>query len=358
MLRTMTRCLVCAALLFAAGCASLDGFQKPIADFSTSVQKGNIAIGEAYRNMNPLAREAYYLSVLTDDRVLLAETDSEGRPTPLKEDVWSVDSITARLNALQMLSTYAERLAALAGTDAPQRARAAIARAGGSVSGIDNTLVALRKLRAAEELADVEKGNNRISEIAAEILSAEQSELVNTFIGLSKTKAEDALADISAHEYIVPVSKVLGLLCETYLERRIENELVDAIKDAKEDVDKILELLETDLKRVRPNGELIWKEGRLSLRVYRMDKWNGMDFLERTELVKQFQTLQNKLKLAQSTTPFEIISRIQRAHDALFKYATSDRKKPDLEELIVRLDNLSKDIEVLAEMVLAVSSTQ
>lgn len=57
MLTRMPRCLACGALLLVTGCASLGGFQKPIADFRRSVQNGNIAIGEAYRQMNPLERE-------------------------------------------------------------------------------------------------------------------------------------------------------------------------------------------------------------------------------------------------------------------------------------------------------------
>jgi len=363
MLRITTRYVISVALVFAAGCASVDGFQKPISDFSKSVQNGNTAISEAYLQRNPLEREVYLIKVLTGEETQLVDIDKNGNPTPVGKDIWSSESIAARLNALQMLSAYAERLAALAGADAPQRARTAITSAGASIGNIDETLVQLRRLRATKDLEEVKKRNESLSKIAGTILTTEQANLVTKFLALDQAKSEAALKDITAHEYIVPIFKAVGLLCEAYLEKKIEGELVHAIVEAHGTVEggpgpvtEILDLLDRDLKDSGERTVTALNSARRSLATHYDQNKGEMSFNDRAALLKRFQELDDRATVARSATPSEIISRIKQAHDALYNYASSARKKPNLEELIVRLDGLSKDIEVLAEAVLAVSS--
>jgi hypothetical protein len=159
--------------LAATGCATRD-FSKPVSEFTGAMGQANGIIGGYFRGMNAFERDLYLRQVALDPRIDLASVDAAGRPTGLLPR-FSAESVKARLDAVRLLSAYGERLAALAGSDAPARFQA-----------------------------------------GSKVLGENLTSLSQTFHGLAGS------GDRTAGQYVGPISTIVGTIGEMVLERRRE----------------------------------------------------------------------------------------------------------------------------------------
>ena len=185
-----------------SGCVTAN-FTKPVASFKSSTDTASSAVGAYFTDLNEFERNLYL-----DDRVYNPElrvegTDAHGQPTPLLAQVFTANSIKARMDALALLGSYANRLADLAGSTAPQNFATAAQALGTNLLNLDKT-----------------------------------------FTSLTGT------SDPSAGNYIGPISQIIGVIGEFYLEEKRDTMVTDAITKGAPAVTTILNLLQNDLDTV------------------------------------------------------------------------------------------------------------
>lgn len=291
-------CVCSLALLY--GCAT-NQFAKPIGTFEKSVDASVGVIGSYYEDMNAYERRLYLESAYLNPKQRIAFTDSGGKPTAILGKTFSAESIKARLDALTLVSKYAKRLAELAGSEAPTSFSA-------------NT----------------------------KVLGENLEKLAGTFGSLSNS-------DPTASQYIGPISTLVGLIGQIYLEQRRDAALEKAIKEGDPVVTKILELVQTDLTSVidpaRRTGE---KQLLTELVTYYNDHRLKFSQAERRVTIDAINVAAERWSKAVVFNPAELVSGMADAHKALVKYARSSRKPADLAELSAAVELFADRVEITA----------
>jgi hypothetical protein len=188
-------------LLFLAGCTTTN-FTQPVASFRQSVNTSTAAIGAYYVNLNAFERQLYLDNIALDPTQKVGERQN-GKPTPLVGEIFQPASIKARMDALSLLGTYAQRLTDLAGGKASQQFSTAANALGEGLIGLDET-----------------------------------------FSQLSKKE------DKTAATYIGPISSLVGCIGKMYQQKQIDADLRKVINDGSKTVDAVLDLIQSDLVNV------------------------------------------------------------------------------------------------------------
>jgi hypothetical protein len=298
------------ALLPSLGCATAQ-WAQPIGDFKRSVDASVSIIGAYYEDLNGYERRIYLQNAYLDPKQEILWTDASGKPTPLAGRVFSAESIRARLDALRLVSTYARRLADLAGSEAP-------------------TAFASN----------------------ADILGASLTGLSKTFEGLTKT-------DSSAQSYIGPVSSLVGLIGRVVLEQRRDAAITLAVRDGDKPVTAILDQLEQDLSAVvaplRSTGE------KLAIAELVNDyniRRSNLSPDERRRLIDQIAAATDGYFKAIAASPENLIAGLRDAHRAMVKYASSPREPADLGEFAAALEVFANRVEAAAAGIRAIRNAK
>lgn len=288
------------ALLFLtfplSACVTAD-FKEPISDFTASMSTANAAVGSYFLALNDFERSIYLEEALKDPTIQVG-VSTNGKPTGLI-GTFSPESIKARMDALSLLTVYGERLAALAGADAPARFNAGSA-----------------------------------------VLGQNLSSLANTFNGLA------GKGDSSAAAYTGPIATILGVFGEMVLDAKREAALVRAINEGAPAVDKILNQIELDLITVvtplQATGALANFQGTVA---YYNTNRTTLPYSEREVLLKKIGQQAQLYQDTVSLQPAEAIDSIRDAHAALVAYANSPRKPQDLTALVAALETFNNRLE-------------
>ncbi|WP_446010872.1 hypothetical protein [Candidatus Electrothrix sp.] len=181
------------AALLLSGCATTEGYKKPISDFQNASSIVTQSAGVYITQLNKTQRDAYI-----DRRV------NKGEQIKLSEieefQVFSRDAITARLSALTQLANYGTLLGRLANSDTPQ-----------SITS------------NAEELkASLDKLN----------------ENVNALNGEKDAKFKNAFG---------PAALLMGEVARFALERQIQASLNKAILNGEKPITDLIDVLKHDL---------------------------------------------------------------------------------------------------------------
>lgn len=259
----------------------------------------NATIRTYFLEMNAFEREVYLQRVLYSD-LEVAATDAQNKPTGLLP-IFSSASIKARLDAVSLLTVYGERLAALAGTDAPERFQA-----------------------------------------GSKVLGDNLASLSNTFKNLSGAQASDP----TASKYVGPISTIIGVFGAMILEAQRDAALTRAINEGAPAVDAVLAQLDADLKMVvDPLIETgILQQLSNSTTYYNANR-GKMSFEQRAAMLEEIDRLAAKYQVAVTADPSEAVDGIRDAHAALVKYANSSRKPQDLNALIEAIDTFNIRLE-------------
>ncbi len=129
------------AALLMTGCATTDGYQKPISDFQNASSIVTQSAGVYVTQLNKTQRDAY-----------ITRQVSGAEPIKLSEierlQVFSPEGLAARLGALDKLSKYGELLGQLANSDAPQRVSS---NAQGLAASLNKLSEDINKLSASKD---------------------------------------------------------------------------------------------------------------------------------------------------------------------------------------------------------------
>ena len=284
-----------------SGCVTAK-FTEPVMSFQRGIDKTSFIIADYYEKTNEFERDFYLNECLFNPEKELLLYDN-GKPTPLLNGILSSESIKARSDALVLIGIYANRLGDLANNDSP------------------------------------------------EVFSRNSFVLGDNLQNLGKTFNELSDSDIDAVQYSGPVSKIVGLVGEMFMESSRDKAIENAVKTGHPAVNKILNQLQNDLNNViipiQKSG-LKQKISEMSV-YYNENRKKLTQTRRRTELsrinkvIVQYNTLIN-------SNPSNLIQELKQANDALAEYAESSRTPKDLAELVSVLDKFNSDVQLFASM--------
>lgn len=309
-------------VIVTAACDNTE-FKEQISEFHSSMSESRTAVESYYLEMNQFERELYILQRELDKTLpagvtYLSDKDPE---TPFVfsntnlyvDGPFTRDSIQARLDALKLIGQYGSRLADLADTEAPS-------------TFSDNTAA----------------------------LGANIVNLSNTFRKLSKSEP----TDLSAANYIQPISKLVGIVGRLYLERKRDKALIQSIRDAAPLVSVINHFLRKDLEAVigkqRETG--LRKAVAMLVMNYNENR-TTLDRKGRRQLLEEVNAAVRKYELFIDAEPASIVDKMEEANKSLLQYANSDRNRESLTRMVSRFgefrdyaQKISKNIQEIREI--------
>jgi hypothetical protein len=302
--------LMCFVLLL-TGCAQ-PRYAKPIGEFQKSVDQSIGVIGGYYEDLNAYERRLYLEGAYLDPKIEVLLTGADGKPTPLAGKTFPAEAVKARVDALSLVSKYAKRLADLAGSEAPTQFPA-----------------------------------------NAKVLGDNLESLAGTFSKLS------GASDPSAAKYVGPISTLVGLIGQIYLEHRRDTALAKAIVEGDPIVTQILTLLEDDLVNVIGPLRLLGEKQLLAERVtyYNMNRAT-LSASERHATLDSINTTADTYSKLVVFNPSGLISEMSAAHRAMVKYAKSPRETANLEELAAALELFADRVDTAAGALQKVKSAK
>jgi hypothetical protein len=303
--RAVVFCVLLTLAVNLTGCGDKE-FSKHIDDFQNGVNNTTTAIGIYYAELNEFERELYLQERLFDPSLEVVRTDANGKPTALVGETFSAESIKARTDAIQMLGTYGKRLASLAGSDAPTR------------------------------------------------FAAGSKSLGENFAALGVTFST-LTSDSTAQKYTAPLGAlgaIVGVIGQMSIESKRDAALTKAVTEAAPEVDKIISLLEEDLKTVVGPTRLLGTKQQLAIVVnnYNVNR-TSMSLDARKKALDEINRAQSTYDLAVAFNPSDLLGSMRDAHEALIKYAKSGRKISNLQELSSTLEVFHERAEVIAKAV-------
>jgi hypothetical protein len=304
-------------VLVGSGCVTAN-FTQPTASLKSSIDTASTAVGTYFTELNTFERDLYLDERVYDPKLQVLEIDDQGNPTPLIGQLFKPASIKARMDALALLGSYSSRLADLAGSQAPENFSSATLALGTNLTGLDAT-----------------------------------------FMGLVGTK------DPTASQYIGPVSQIIAVTGEFYLQEKRDAMFTEAVKKGAPAVTNILDLLQNDLEMVVVPLRQTGIKERLAVRVdaYNktknsrgevidaVEKREAMTVAQRQEAIDAIRNAAQQYDLLISSNPTEAINGIREAHAALLKYVQSDRRPKDFADLMSAIEALQTKVERVASAV-------
>ncbi|MCB2227102.1 MAG: hypothetical protein KQH53_10540 [Desulfarculaceae bacterium] len=303
-------------LLFLICCLALQGcvkanFTDPVTQFQASINKSAAAITTYYTELNDNERTWYLQSCLHDQTKEVGGTiivEGKKQPSPLYYKVFSPEGIKARTDSIVLIGQYANRLAALAGSDAPANVGTAVGK-----------------------------------------LSDNLKNLSGTFNTLQKKE------DPTASSYITPIGAIVALWSQEVLEAQREKLLEQAINEGGPAVNDILDLLQQDLaKLIQPVRVTGFKQA-LAVKVNAYnDKVNDYKasgklwpLEDRRKMLAEIEKAAKEYELAVTTDPASLIQSMRQANNALVDYARSDKAPKNLTELVAALGTFQSEVQIV-----------
>lgn len=301
-------------------------FREQIGEFQTAMSESRNSIETYYLEMNQFEKDLYLLQREIDKTIpagveFMSDRD-ENTPFVFENTnlyingPFTAESIQARLDALKLIGQYGTRLAELAGTDAP------------SVFS-DNT-----------------------SALGTNIVN-----LSTTFRKLSKSEP----TDLSAANYIQPISNLVGIVGQLYLERKRDKALISAIREAAPIISVINFYLKKDLEQIinpqRDTG--LRKTIAMLVRNYNKVRVTTSDNDRKTrkQLLDEINNTARTYELFLDATPSKVVDSMEEANQSLLAYVNSGRKKEDLARMVLRFgefrdyaQKIAKNIQEIREI--------
>ncbi|HEY6001361.1 MAG TPA: hypothetical protein VIV57_00725 [Anaeromyxobacter sp.] len=284
-----------------AGCVHVQ-LEQPVADFAGAVAEARSAMRSSLQAVNAYERRMYLDEALFDPSMDIADVKN-GKRTPLLAPVFPPESIRARLDALDLVGEYAQRLQDLVTDDAPARATDAGAALGKNLAGLGERVAALS-------------------------------------------------GDRSSQGYAGPISTAVAVLGEMWVAEKRDRALRAAIERGAPAVGRIIDLLEQDLveavRLLRRSGE----RERLALRVSWYNRHRAKlaeDLAARREQLADVEAAVARFEDAASFDPVRITGPLREANDALLAAARSPRRPEDLKQLAAAMKALAARVRAGAE---------
>lgn len=271
--------LLLLTLLATAGCVA-NRYEAPVANFRDQTQATISVLGDFYSSRNSYELDLYLQTIAADNTLPVLTADAHGKPTPLAGSVFSPASVKARLDALVLIGTYADRLNDLATTDTPTNFQTAASLLGQNLGSLDVTF---------KQLA--------------------------------------GKSDPTANKYIGPVADLIGTIGQMYLQHKRDQLLAQAITDGAPAVEKILSQMRDDMDSIFSLEVISGAHERLATLIvaYNTDR-EKLSFDKRTARLAEIKTAAAEAAAAASSAPSGLITSMMGTHKALVQFAQSKDK--------------------------------
>ncbi|MEJ6789531.1 hypothetical protein BrevBR_08245 [Brevundimonas sp. BR2-1] len=288
------------------GCVSVD-FKEPVTSFTSTMALSNATLLGYYSELNAFERELYLQRVAENPNLEVLEIGADGQRTGLIAQ-FSPESIKARTDAIALLSKYGEKLAALAGADAPQRFNAGAQTLGTNLATLDTTFRALKDAPGS--------------------------------------------SDPTAGDYAGPISVIIGVVGEAVLDHQRDAAIRRAVQEGSPAVNTVLDLLDHDLKTMIGPLQATGQDQALTglMVAYNRDR-HGMSFDQRRAALARIDVAALRYETTVAQQPAALVDGIRDAHAALVVYANSPGKPADLVSLTAALETFNNRVRPLADAV-------
>jgi hypothetical protein len=295
--------VTCASL---AGCA-VNRYQAPVTTFRAQTQQTIGVLSDFYSSRNSYEIDAYLQVVAADSKLAVLETDADGKPTPLGRPVFTPASIKARLDALNLIGIYADRLYDVANSTAP---------------------------------TDFQN--------AATVLGDNLGSLEKTF------KTLEGASDPTANKYVGPISTLIGTIGQMFLEHERDKIITTAIQDGAPQVATILSQIRDDMDNVFSLELVTGAKQRMAVLAHAYNEDRGkLTFAERSARLAEIKLAAAESAASVGSAPSILVSAMMDAHKALVEAASASTKNrpASLAALNLALEAWTTQIQSLAAQV-------
>jgi hypothetical protein len=296
--------LICVS--FSSGCAA-NRYQAPVASFRGKTQQTISVLSDFYSSRNAYEIHLYLQGVAADNTLPVQKIDANGVPTPLGKPIFSPTSIKARLDALNLIGVYADRLSELANTDAPSRFRNASTLLGDNLSSLDKTFQNLQ-----------------------------------------------GSPDPTASKYVGPVGSLVGTIGEMFLAHKRDELLSKGIHDGAPEVDVILSQIRDDMDRVFSAEVITGANQQLATLItsYNADR-HKLSYEQRVTRLSAITAASAQAAASAGSAPSKVVAAMIDAHTALIQAVTPSKKRDltSLAALNSALERWTNQIERLASQI-------
>jgi hypothetical protein len=266
------------AMLFLCGCLG-NRYIAPATTFRDRTQQTIGVLGDFYSSRNSFEIEIYLQARAADKTLKVELTDSEGHQTPLGAPVFSPAGINARLDSLNLVGVYADKLYNLSNPDQTASFSTAATTLGASLSSLDKTF---EKLHGA--------------------------------------------SDPTANKYIGPVSSLIGTIGQMFLDRKRDELVTQAIRDGAPQVDAILSQIRDDMDKIFSLEVTTGANEKLAtlIHAYNADR-STLDYEQRASRLVEIKAAADEAAASVGSAPSSVVTSMMEAHNALVKFANSPK---------------------------------
>lgn len=291
---------LCLATIGATGCA-VNRYKAPVGAFRERTVRSTAVLADFYATRNQFEVDLYLDEVAADPAKEVLKTNPDGTPTPFGKPAFSPASLRARLDALDLIGAYANRLADLASSDAPAKFKDAAALLGENLGSLNST-----------------------------------------FAGLAGP------ADPTANTYVGPIANLIGAIGEMILEAKRDRLISTAINKAAPEVEKILDLVKKDLDIFSLQVSTGANQRFTTLvAAYNRDRAN-LNYEARKSRLSEILDAATASSADVVAAPSSLVTSMSDAHQALVKLASSKRGPANFAEFNSELELWAIRIEMLA----------
>ncbi len=282
--------LLIIVLSIIAGCASTEGYKRPITKFqdasSVVINSTRLYLNE----LNKVERNAYIDKKTAEKgQIILAEIE--------KRQVFSPEQIVLRLKTLESLSKYGELLGQLASSDAPERI----------TSNAESLGAALTKLST----------------------------------DISSTSSTAEVSQFS--QAIGPVTTIVGEITSLAVEKKIQEALDKAVREGETPVLKLIETIRNDIVIAYERKRQAFSDKRVAI----IDKYNselkkineGKGNVDKLgKYADELKSHLNLWEMLPTSNPENGLSAMRIAHKALVDYVKSDKNEINLADFVEAME--------------------
>lgn len=289
-------------MVLAAGCA-VNRYAGPVGNFRDKASRSAAVLAEFYSTRNDFEIDLYLNEVATDPTMQVLTNRPDGTPTPLGKPSFSAASIKARLDALDLIGVYANRLADLASSDAPAQFNDAATLLGQNLGSLSKTF--------------------------------------GTLAGAS---------DPTANKYVGPIGNLIGAIGELILERKRDELIAAAVTKAAPEVNTILTLIKNDLDSIFSLQASTGGNQQFATLVaaYNREDRSKLSYEVRKQRLAEIKEVARTRAQEIASAPSGLVTSMSEAHTALVRLAQSKRTPTDFNEFNAALDLWTGRIESLA----------
>lgn len=295
--------------IVSSGCTA-NRYEAPASSFRDRTQQTIGVLSSFYSSRNSYEIDVYLQSVAADGSIPLQTTDANGVPTPLGKPVFSPASIKARLDALNVVGVYANRLYDLANTTAPSKFQSAATTLGTNLSSLDKTFQSLQ-----------------------------------------------GAADPTASKYVGPISSVIGTIGEMFLDKKRDELITKAVTDGAPQVQVILSQIRDDLDKIFSLEVISGANEKMAILIdaYNKDRAK-LTFEQRMARLSEIKAAADEVAASVGSAPTALVTSMMDAHKALVQEATSPPKSKNknlatlngaLEQWATQIQTLSTEIKTM-----------